>query len=172
MPPDVRIRPYTVDDAEEVWHAATESSAELLPWMSWYHVGYHIRETRSWLEMQVSAFRLGTAYEFAIVSREGRYLGGCGLSRIDPLNRLANLGYWVRTSAAGHGVARTAVKQVAAWAYAHTDLMRLEIIAATGNVASQRVAEHAGARREGVLRSRLFVRGQFQDAVVFSIVRT
>jgi RimJ/RimL family protein N-acetyltransferase len=34
------------------------------------------------------------------------------------------------------------------------------------------VAEHAGARREGVLRSRLFVRGQFQDAVVFSIVRT
>jgi RimJ/RimL family protein N-acetyltransferase len=172
MPPDVRIRPYTVDDAEEVWQAATESSAELLPWMSWYHVGYHIRETRSWLEMQVSAFRLGTAYEFAIVSREGRYLGGCGLSRIDPLNRLANLGYWVRTSAAGHGVARTAVTQVAAWAYAHTDLMRLEIIAATGNVASQRVAEHAGARREGVLRSRLFVRGQFQDAVVFSIVRT
>ena len=78
----------------------------------------------------------------------------------------------MRTSAAGHGVARTAVTQVAAWAYAHTDLMRLEIIAATGNVASQRVAEHAGARREGVLRSRLFVRGQFQDAVVFSIVRT
>jgi len=172
MAPDIRIRPYSIDDAEEVWQAATESSAELLPWMSWYHVGYHIRETRAWLEMQVTAFRLGNAYEFAIVSREGRYLGGCGLSRIDPLNRLANLGYWVRTTATRRGIARTAVKQVATWAYAHTDLMRLEIIAATENLASQRVAEHAGARREGVLRSRLFVRGQFQDAVVFSILRS
>ena len=124
MSPDIRIRPYSTDDAEEVWQAATESSAELLPWMSRYHVGYHIRETRSWLEMQVTAFRLGNAYEFAIVSREGRYLGGCGLSRIDPLNRLANLGYWVRTSATRRGIARTAVTQVAAWAYEHTDLMR------------------------------------------------
>src|SRR5678815_1621951 len=135
MPPDVRIRPYSPADADEVWRAATESSAELLPWMSWYHVGYHIRETRSWLEMQVSAFRIGTAYEFAIVSREGRYLGGCGLSRIDPMNRRANLGYWVRTSATRQGVARAAVTRVAGWAYAHTDLMRLEIVAATGNIA-------------------------------------
>jgi RimJ/RimL family protein N-acetyltransferase len=171
MSADIRIRPYTLADADEVWRAATESSAELLPWMSWYHAGYHIRETRSWLEMQVSAFRIGTAYEFAIESREGRYLGGCGLNQIDPMNRRANLGYWVRTDATRQGVARAAVRQVAAWAYAHTDLVRLEIVAATANIASQRVAEHAGAQREGVLRSRLFVRGQFQDAVVYSLVR-
>jgi ribosomal-protein-serine acetyltransferase len=171
MPPDLRIRPYAVADAEEVWRAAMESRAELLPWMSWFHAGYHIRETRSWLEMQVIAFRLGTAYEFAIESLDGWYLGGCGLNQIDALNRRANLGYWVRTSATRQGVARTAVMQLAAWAYAHTDLVRLEIVAATGNVASQRVAEHAGAQREGVLRRRLFVRGQFQDAVVYSIVR-
>ena len=60
-----------------------------MPWMPWYHAGYHIRETRSWLEMQVAAFRVGTAYEFAIVSDMGRYLGGCGLSQIDALNRRA-----------------------------------------------------------------------------------
>jgi RimJ/RimL family protein N-acetyltransferase len=171
MTADFGIRPYAVDDAEQVWRAATESSAELLPWMSWYHFGYHIRETRAWLEMQVNAFRIGTAYEFAIESREGRYLGGCGLNQIDPMNRRANLGYWVRTSATRQGVARAAVRQVAAWAYAHTDLMRLEIVAATANVASQRVAEHAGAQREGILRSRLLVRGQFQDAVVYSLLK-
>jgi len=168
---EIRIRPYSVADAEEVWRAATESGPELLPWMSWFHAAYHIRETRSWLEMQVNAFRIGTAHEFAIESLDGRYLGGCGLNQIDPMNRRANLGYWVRTSATRQGVARAAVTQLAAWAYAHTDLMRLEIVAATGNIASQRVAEHAGAQREGVLRRRLFVRGQFQDSVVYSLLR-
>ena len=171
MAADIRIRPYAVADAEEVWQAAMESHAELLPWMSWFHAGYHIRETRSWLEMQVVAFRMGTAYEFAIESTDGRYLGGCGLNQIDPMNRRANLGYWVRTSATRQGVAHTAVARLAEWAYAHTDLVRLEIVAATANVASQRVAERAGARREGVLRSRLVVRGRVQDAVVYSLVR-
>ena len=171
MPADIRIRPYTVADAEEVWKAAQESSAELLPWMPWYHVGYHLRETRSWLEMQANAFRIGTEYAFAIESPEGRYLGGCGLSQIDAVNHRANLGYWVRTSATRRGVARTAVRHLAAWAFSHTDLVRLEIVAATANIASQRVAERSGARREGILARRLCVRGQFQDAVMFSLIK-
>ena len=167
----VRIRPYTVADAQAVWDAAMESGAELLPWMPWFHPGYHLRETRSWLEMQVAAFRMGTSYEFAIESDAGRFLGGCGINQIDPLNRRANLGYWVRTTEAGRGVATTAARLAAEWAFKHTDVVRLEIVAATGNVASQRVAERVGAQREGVLRSRLFVRGQFQDAVVYSLVK-
>ena len=171
MTAGVRIRPYSVADAQDVWEAASESSAELLPWMSWFHTGYHVRETRSWLEMQVAAFRMGTSYEFAIESIAGRYLGGCGINQIDPLNRRANLGYWVRTSEAGRGVGTAAAQLTAKWAFEHTDLVRIEIVAATGNVASQRVAERAGALREGVLRSRLFGRGEFQDAVVFSMVR-
>jgi ribosomal-protein-serine acetyltransferase len=168
----IRIRPYAIADAQAVWDAAIESSAELLPWMSWFHAGYHIRETRSWLEMQVGAFRMGTSYEFAIESDDRRYLGGCGLNQIDPLNRRANLGYWVRTTQTRRGIATAAARLTVEWAFKHTDLVRLEIIAATANVGSQRVAERAGAQREGVLRSRLFVRGQFQDAVVFSIVRS
>ena len=63
------------------------------------------------------------------------------------------------------------MRLVAQWAFLHTDLVRLEIIAAVDNVPSQRVAARAGAQREGVLRSRLLVRGQFQDAVVFSLIK-
>jgi RimJ/RimL family protein N-acetyltransferase len=36
-------------------------------------------------------------------------------------------------------------------AFEATDLVRLEIVVAVGNVASHRVAEHAGAVREGTL---------------------
>ena len=167
----VRIRPYAVADAQAVWDAAIESGAELLPWMPWFHPGYHLRESRSWLEMQVAAFRMGTSYEFAIESDDGRYLGGCGINQSDPLNRRANLGYWVRTSEARRGVATAAAQLAIAWTFKHTDLVRIEIVAAVENVASQRVAERVGAQREGVLRSRLFVRGQFQDAVVYSIIK-
>jgi RimJ/RimL family protein N-acetyltransferase len=165
---DVDIRPYAVNDAPAVWEAARESLRELQPWMPWCHPAYSLDESRSWLELQVRAFEQGTAFEFAIVSADGKYLGACGLNQIDALNHRANLGYWVRTSASGRGVATHAVRSLRDWAFRNTDLLRLEIVIAVGNIASQRVAEKTGARREGVLKHRLFLHGVAHDAMMFS----
>lgn len=57
------------------------------------------------------------------------------------------------------------------WASENTELERLEILVSTPNAASVRVAEKAGAVREGVLRARLHVNGHAHDAFVFSFVR-
>lgn len=55
--------------------------------------------------------------------------------------KCANLGYWVRTSATGSGVAPIAVRQAATRAFSTTELHRLEIVVAVKNVRSIRVAE-------------------------------
>jgi ribosomal-protein-serine acetyltransferase len=93
------------------------------------------------------------------------------VNHIDKANRMANLGYWVRTSATGCGVAPSAARLLADWAFRETDLVRLEIVCAVGNVRSQRVAERVGAVREGVLRQRLAIPGGHSDAVMYSLVR-
>jgi RimJ/RimL family protein N-acetyltransferase len=169
---DIHVRPYALADASDVWEAARESLAELQPWMPWCHPGYSIEESRSWLAAQVPAFHQGTSFEFAIVSADRRYLGGCGLNQIDQANNRANLGYWVRSSATGRGVATAAVQRVRDWGFEHTALVRLEVVIAVGNLASHRVAEKAGAVREGTLRSRLLLHGTPHDATMFSFIRT
>ena len=167
----IHIRPYRINDASFCWEAARESLAELQPWMPWCHPNYAIEETRSWLTVQVQAFQQRTTFEFAITSDDGSYLGGCGLNQIDALNQRANLGYWVRSSAAGHGVATVAVKLVRDWGFAQTDLVRLEVLVAVDNLASRRVAEKSGALYEGTLRSRLLVHGTRHDAALYAFVR-
>lgn len=170
-PASVRLRRYTLDDVPAVVEAVHESLAELSPWMPWAHAAYSADDSRAWLRVQVPAFDKGEAYEFAIVSAEGRYLGGCGLNQIDSVNRRANLGYWVRSSATRQGVATAAVRAVHEWGFEHTNLIRLEIVVAAGNVASHRVAEKVGAVREGTLYRRLMLRGTAHDASVFSFTR-
>jgi ribosomal-protein-serine acetyltransferase len=170
--PDVRLRPYRVDDAPLVLAAVRESMNELQRWMPWCHPGYSLDDSRVWLEAQVPAFAQGTAFEFAIVSEDERYLGGCGLNQIDGVNRRANLGYWVRTSATRSGVATRAVRTLREWGFQHTHLLRLEIVVAVGNLPSRRVAEKAGALREGVLKSRILLHGEPHDATMFSFTRT
>ncbi len=171
MAADVSIRLFAPGDAGALLDAALESVAEVRPWLAWCHAGLTEQDMLEWIRRQIAESAAGTAYEHVILDRSGRVLGACGLNRVNAEERTANVGYWVRSSAAGQGIAPSAVGRLLAWAFAETDLQRLEIICAVGNTRSQRVAEKIGARREGILRSRLHIHGRQHDAVVYSIVR-
>ena len=158
-------------DADNIYAAALESVSEMNKWMPWCHSEYSLQESQSWLYEQSKKWESEDAFEFAIVDEVSAYLGGCGINQINKEYQTASLGYWVRTSAAGQGIATEAVSQLAAWAFANTKLIRLEILCAVGNTRSQRVAEKVGATNEGLLRSRLVLNQEVHDAVVYSIVR-
>lgn len=167
----VLLRPYCPDDVQCLYEAASESVTEVFPWMAWCHPDYRIEESREWVASCPVRWDEGAAYNFAICDADdGTYLGGCGLNDIDRANGNANLGYWVRSSRTGQGVATAATQLLTRFGFSKLALNRVEIIAATGNRASQRVAEKAGAAREGVLRNRLVIGEAVHDAVVFSLV--
>jgi len=168
----ILLRPYRLDDAVALHEAAIESVWEVRPFMPWCRPNLTLDEGRSWIEAQISAFKNRKAFEFVILGRGGWFLGGCGLNQIDEENRRANLGYWVRSSATGHGVATAAVRQLVQWAFDHTTLVRLEVVVSTENAASLRVAEKSGALNEGVLKKRLLLHGMWHDAVMFSFVHS
>jgi len=167
----VSLRPYDKKDAGELYKAVRESLAELTVWMSWAHEDYSIRESRDWLKRKPEEWKYRIAYDFAIFdSKDGSYLGGCGLNRIDHECRTANLGYWVRTGRASQGVATAATLLLVGFGFKELGLNRIEILAAIDNKSSIRVAEKAGARREGILRNRISVREKVHDAVMFSLI--
>jgi RimJ/RimL family protein N-acetyltransferase len=166
----IRLRAPHLDDARAHHDAAVESWPEVGRWLAWCHEGYSLDESRSWIEQVVEARKKGDLHEFFIFDMDDRFLGGCGLSRIDKRFLKANLGYWVRTSAIGRGVAAAATRLVARFGFDRVGLQRVEIIAAVDNVASQRVAEKIGATREGILRNGIRFGDRNIDAVGFSLV--
>lgn len=165
------LRPYEPDDAHPLWEAARESVAEVSAWLPWCHSQYSMAEAVDWIRSRAPLADEGREYTFAIVGSDGRFLGGCGINQINRIHGFGNLGYWVRSSATGRGVATEAVRQVAEFAFRNANLVRLEIVCAVENKRSQRVAERAGAGREGVLRHRLLLHGQSVDAVMYGLVQ-
>ena len=169
--PYVALRPATAADVVPLWEAVRESEVQLTRWMAWCHEGYDRDEAARWVERCQEGRGRRELFEFLIVEPAGgRVLGACGLNQLDWQNRRANLGYWVRTTACGRGVATTAAGLLAGYGFGELGLVRAEIIAATGNAASQRVAVKVGATREGVLRNRLWLHGRPHDAVGYSLV--
>jgi RimJ/RimL family protein N-acetyltransferase len=168
---NIMLRPYRADDVEALYEAVRESINELSPWLPWCHAAYTIDESKSFIMSRDEARAKTEEHSFGVFdARTGAYSGGVGLNHLVREYLYANLGYWVRTGSTGRGIASNATRLLARFGLEELGLQRIEIVAAVGNVASQRTAEKAGAVREGVLRKRLFLYGQPHDAVLYSIV--
>ena len=165
------MRPFRFADAEETFSAVRESLAELKPWMSFAHDGYSIQETKDFIRIARARWEEGTIFAFAITdAKTGSILGGCSLSHIHPVYHLCNLGYWVRTSRRGEGIAVHATRLAARYAFEKVGLIRVEVVMAVGNTASRRVAEKAGAHYEGILHNRMVVGREIYDAYMYALI--
>ena len=87
------------------------------------------------------------------VTRGGDVLGRIALGRWNLGDGNAGCGYWVLPAARGAGVASGALRAVSDWALGDTGFHRLHLDHSIWNEASCRVAEKAGFRLEGTMRS-------------------
>ncbi|MFC2069614.1 GNAT family N-acetyltransferase [Chloroflexota bacterium] len=170
----VLLRPYRRSDTDLLHEAVRESVTEISPWMPWCHADYSAAEAGEWVKSRAEVWEKGTEYDFTIIDTlDGSFLGGCGLNHVNQFAQspgIANLGYWVRTGKTKRGVATTATKLLAEFGFKELHLQRIELVIAIANKASQRVAEKAGATREGILSNRLLLDGKISDAVLFSLI--
>jgi len=170
----VRLRPPRRGD----WRAWTrlrgQSRAFLEPWEPSWPVdaltrGAFRRRLRQHLFEQES----GLGYSFLIFRREdGVLLGGITISNLRRgVAQSANLGYWIGQPYARQGYMAEALSAVLDFAFERLDLHRVEAACLPGNAASQGLLRKVGFSEEGYARRYLRINGQWQDHVLFAILR-
>jgi RimJ/RimL family protein N-acetyltransferase len=111
----------------------------------------------------------GVAGGFAICGPEGEAVGMVMLE-VRPQGH-ADIGYWLLPEARGSGYATRATRLVATWALLDQGFPRVQLWAAAGNLASQRVAVLSGFKHEGRLRRHgLLPSGERVDAHYYSLI--
>jgi RimJ/RimL family protein N-acetyltransferase len=133
---------------------------------------YGSADARAYLLQRHDSLHAGVAAPFAIVSAADRdhLLGSISLVRFAWQHARAEVGYWLAKEARGQGHATRAVRLITAWGFRSLALQRIDLMAATGNPASQHVAERCGFTREAVLRSYLQAKEGRQDMVAFGLL--
>lgn len=167
----IRLRQFRDADIPLVAEAVRASAKATSVWFEVLHENYSIEDARVWVSARAEKWAAGLEYTFAILDlNEDNLLGVVDLNRIERSHNFCNLGYWVRTDRTRGGVATEAVKLIARFDFEELKFSRIEIVVAVGNAASQRVAEKAGAQREGVLRNRLMIRKRPHHALMNSLI--
>lgn len=167
----ITLRPFEFGEENDLHKAVQESLPELKPWMSWANEGYSSDVARNFIAVTRAQWSSGAMYAFAVTDAQtGELLGGCSLSHIHPVYHFCNLGYWVRSTRHGKGIAGRATKLAAQFAFEKVKLIRVEIVIAVGNEPSKRVAEKVGAHFEGILFNRMVVVKDIYDAHMYSLL--
>lgn len=132
---------------------------------------YGHADARLYLQQRHDALHAGVTAPYAVVDRAGdSLLGSISLIRFVWEDGRAEVGYWLSREARGTGHAVRALRLICRWGFDGLKLERIELLAATGNVPSQRVAERAGFTREALLRS-YFAHGQKRhDMIAYGLL--
>lgn len=166
----ITLRPFNFGEEGELFHAVHSSLPELSPWMSWANESYTKELAHNYITVTRAEWN-HSLYVFAITdANTNEILGACSLSHIHPIYKFFNLGYWIKTSHHGNGLAGRAALLGARFAFEKIKLIRAEIVIAVGNHASKRVAEKIGAHDEGILLNRMTVGKKIYDAHMFSLL--
>ena len=154
----------------DFYSAVDESRVSLTRWMPWCHAGYGPADVERWFGDADRMWRERSAFHMWL--RDGdRVLGVIGVHDIQRYGKSeGELGYWVRLSARGRGVASTAMRSMAAFAFNELQLGRASLRIRLDNASSRRAAERAGARYEGTLRHGI-VHGEARfDAALYALL--
>ena len=165
----VLLRPWTDGDVSVIAESCRDP--EIARWIDDIPAPYTRADARAYVAACRRGWKDGSLWAFAVTDAQtGTILGSCGVGWQDHPHGVAEIGYWVRAEARGRGVATRAVRLAAEWAFEQGDVLRLQLRADVHNEASQKVAENAGFRREGVLRSVRYSRRQKRrvDFVMYS----
>jgi precorrin-6B C5,15-methyltransferase / cobalt-precorrin-6B C5,C15-methyltransferase len=164
---DLILRPFTAADADDVTEACQD--AETRRWLPLPRP--YTRANAEWFigTFGPSQRETGAGIVFAIESA-GRLAGAIDLKQVNWARRVAEVGYWVAPWARGRGVAAQATRALSEWAIRDHGFERVQLFAAIGNGASQRVAQKAGFVREGVARNACCVPDGRADSILFSLV--
>lgn len=167
----ITLRPWIERDVPSVVSACGDQ--DIAWWLDQVPQPYSESDGRTYVAMTRRGWKDGTHASFAVTdSATDEVLGSIGIHWLDPDHGVAEVGYWVRDESRGRGIATRATRLASRWALTECGMRRLQLRADQRNVASQRVAEAAGFRREGVLRSVRFNarQGRRVDFVIYSLL--
>ena len=131
---------------------------------------YTHEDARAWTRRCETMRRAGDGVQCAVALSGSDVLVGCvGLKRTDWRARVTEIGYWSVPEHRGRGYITEAVRALARWAL-ESEMQRVELLAAPGNLASNRVAVRAGFTYEGLMRNAGFVHGGRVDLGLYSLI--
>ena len=164
------LRSYTLEDAPDLQRIIGEYDvSSTLPGVP--HP-YEDGMAEEWIRSCSDKFEKDEALHFAITLRTDRnFIGGIGI-KLDRKNERGEIGYWVGKPYWNRGYCTEAARALVTYSFEALKLNRIHAYYFTRNAASGRIMEKIGMRYEGCFRQHVKKWDNFEDIMVYGILKS
>src|SRR5579884_421038 len=164
----LRLRPLNMTDAPAMF--AYGSDPEIARLGMWLPLA-NLAESEADIREVLAGYQNGEQWTWAIEQQgDDTMIGRCDLLKYRRIHRNAEVGYTLARQVWGKGYATEALHTLAQFAFSQLQLHRLEALVLDFNIASIRVLEKVGMRREGIKHEAYFVDGHFADLLCYGLL--
>jgi [ribosomal protein S5]-alanine N-acetyltransferase len=166
----LRMRKLSMRDAGDMFeYASLPEVAEHVLWD--YH--RNISDSMHYLRIVTQQYIDGVPSPWGIVHKElGKLIGTIGFHIWSYPNGYAEAGYAISKDFWNLGIVTEAFTEIIRFGFENLNLNRIEATCKLPNLASERVMQKCNLKYEGIMRKRLFAKGEFHDLKMYSILRS
>jgi RimJ/RimL family protein N-acetyltransferase len=170
--PRMALRPYEPSDLPALHDMfGREDVTRYLPWTA-----MDLDQARAKMEQRVKQSRIDTEGQAvvlaAVEASSGRYLGEFMLRLTNAERRQGEIGWSLHPDAHGRGLATEGARSMLRLGFEELGLHRITAGCDPRNVASLRVMERLGMRREAEFVESWFLKGEWVDEIVCAVLES
>lgn len=131
-----------------------------------------ISQAEDFIEETHRGFEDGRLLEWGIIEREtDRLIGTCAYASWDKKHRRAEIGFALHRRWWGKGLMKELLSVFIPFGFNELELHRIEADVDPRNIASIKLLEYFGFKKEGCLRERYHLNGELQDAIFYGLLK-
>jgi ribosomal-protein-alanine N-acetyltransferase len=166
----LKFRKLTMRNAGDIFEYA--SVPEVTLYVSWTP-HRTLADTKSFLKHVLFQYEKGIPASWGIVLKENdKLIGTGGYLWWSTEHSKAEVGYVISDKYWNKGYMTEALKKILQFGFETMNLERIEARCFIKNTASERVMQKCGMKLEGILRSSLYIKGEFTDFKLYSILKS
>ncbi|WP_138415387.1 GNAT family N-acetyltransferase [Aquibacillus sediminis] len=166
----LKLRKLTFSDLNDVHYFC--SNPKVANPMTW-EVNKTIEVTNDFLKAVISGYENGESGEWAIELKDtGKVIGVAAFIDWNNEHSCLEIGYFLSEDFWGKGIVTEALNKILHYGFDVLSPNRIEGRCDTDNFASQKIMQKMGMKYEGTLRKNEYIKGEFRDTQMYSILKT
>lgn len=164
------LRKIESDDLDDLFELLSDPEVT-------HHMTWEVNKTKeetlnNFIKVVIERYEKGQSVDWAIVHKESKkVIGNCAFIGWSNKHSRAEIGYVLNKHYWGQGFATEALKELIRFGFEVIGLNRIEGGCDIDNIGSENVMLKVGMKFEGILRKNEFIKGEFRDTKIFSILK-